>query len=81
MAVNRNEVNNADATSFSYRSSIEDFGDLSVFYGIDELDAQGAMLVDAKGKPIVLRLGDRGNFELRSDKKSWKVESGFVKSL
>jgi hypothetical protein len=81
IAINRNEVNNADATAFSYRSSIEDFGDLSVFYGIDELDAQGAMLVDAKGKPLVLRLGDRGNFELRSGKKSWKVESGFLKSL
>lgn len=80
IAVNRNEVNNADATAFSYRSSIEDFGDLSVFYGIDELDAQGAMLVDANGKPLVLRLGDRGNFELRSDKKSWKIESGFVKN-
>ncbi|MFN8348320.1 MAG: M14 family zinc carboxypeptidase [Spirosomataceae bacterium] len=79
IAVNRNEVNNADATAFSYRSSVEDFGDLSVFYGIEELDAQGAMLVDAQGKPIVLRAGDRGNFELRSDKKSWKIESGFVK--
>ncbi|MDF7816572.1 M14 family zinc carboxypeptidase [Runella sp. MFBS21] len=81
VAINRNEVSNADATAFSYRSSVEDFGDLSVFYGIDELDAQGGTLVDAKGKPIVLRLGDRGNFEIRAGKKGWKIESGFVKSL
>lgn len=81
VAINRNEANNGDATGFSYRSSVEDFGDLSVFYGIEEIDAQGAQLLDLKsGKPVVLKLGDRANFELRSDKKNWKVDNGFLKN-
>lgn len=83
IALNRNEVNNATATGFVYKASIEDFGDLSVFYGIEELDAQGAFLKDANGKSLLLKAGDKADFELRHDKKSggWKIENGFAKSL
>jgi hypothetical protein len=80
IALNRTEVNSADAKSFTYKSSIEDFGDLSVFYGIEEIDAQGALVLDNQGKPLVLKLGDRATFELRSDKRKWKIENGFLKN-
>ena len=79
IALNRNEVSNKYATDFEYKMSVEDFGDLSVYKGIEELDAQGAMLVDKNGNPIILKLGDSSDFELRSDKKIWKVEHGFLK--
>ncbi|MCU0340837.1 MAG: peptidase M14 [Spirosomaceae bacterium] len=78
VALNRNEINSADAKSFSYKSSIEDFGDLSVFYGIEEIDARGAFLTDNNGKPLVLKLGDKADFELRSDKNTQKIVNGFV---
>ncbi|MFN4147159.1 MAG: M14 family zinc carboxypeptidase [Runella sp.] len=79
IALNRNEITNDSATGFSYQSSIEDVGDLSVFYGIEELDAQGAFLTDANGKPFLPKLGDKADFELRSEKKTWKIENGFLK--
>jgi len=83
IALNRNEANNTTATGFFYKSAIEDFGDLSVFYGIEELDAQGALLQDAKGQSLLLKAGDKADFELRHEKKSggWKIENGFVKGL
>ena len=36
-----NEKNNADATSYTLESSIEDLGDLSTFFGIETFDGSG----------------------------------------
>jgi hypothetical protein len=41
IGINLDEVNNADATAFEFKSTIEDMGDLSTFWGIKELDANG----------------------------------------
>lgn len=45
IGINRHEVNNETATAFSYRSEIEDLGDLSTFHGIEEFDATGSQLM------------------------------------
>ena len=47
IGINHNEVNGKGATSFSYKSSIEDIGDLSTFYGLQEIDATGLTLTPA----------------------------------
>jgi hypothetical protein len=44
----KNEVNNEGAHSFHYKSVINDLGDLSPFYGLDEIDATGLTLVPAR---------------------------------
>ncbi len=48
IGINRHEVSNETATTFSYRSEVEDLGDLSTFHGIAEIDASG-LLVTAVG--------------------------------
>ncbi|WP_266368984.1 M14 family metallopeptidase [Tellurirhabdus rosea] len=45
VGINRNEVNVAGATAFQYRSVVEDLGDLSTFFGIEEIDGNGLTLV------------------------------------
>jgi Zinc carboxypeptidase len=78
VAINHNEVNSKDAKTFSYRSDVEDFGDLSIFYGIEELDAQGAEIVDANGQPVALKLGSAATFELRKNGQTTKkLKNGF----
>lgn len=43
----RNEVNTKGAVAFQYKSIINDLGDLSTFYGLDEIDATGLTLIPA----------------------------------
>ncbi|MEZ0608583.1 M14 family zinc carboxypeptidase [Fibrella sp. WM1] len=54
LGINRYEVNTDSARSFSYRSTIEDLGDLSTFYGLTELDATGLTLTPARLHPDTL---------------------------
>jgi hypothetical protein len=44
LGINLNEKNNKAATDFTIESVIADTGDLSVFWGIEEFDAKGAMI-------------------------------------
>jgi len=55
VGINRNEVNLGNATTFAYRSSVEDIGDLSTFFGIEEIDGTGLTLVPGKVYPTPLR--------------------------
>ncbi|WP_460935330.1 M14 family zinc carboxypeptidase [Spirosoma humi] len=48
VGINYNELNDKSSRQFQYKSSIEDIGDLSTFYGIDEIDATGLTLVPAR---------------------------------
>ncbi len=41
IGINRDEINQNNATTFSIKSSIEDMGDLSTFWGIEEINADG----------------------------------------
>ena len=48
VGINYNESTIKPADSFQYKSSIDDIGDLSTFYGLDEIDATGLTLVPAR---------------------------------
>ncbi len=39
IGINHNEISGKGASSFSYKSSIEEIGDLSTFHGLQEIDA------------------------------------------
>lgn len=66
------EKNNTEATDFGYESVIEEMGDLSVFHGIETLDARGAkirllhefpeMIEKYPDAPQILALGERATF-------------------
>jgi hypothetical protein len=63
VGINRQEVNIDSARSFRYRSTVEDIGDLSTFYGLNEIDATGLRL--KTDRP--LRLGQTASFTLLKD--------------
>jgi hypothetical protein len=64
VGINRQEVNVDSARNFRYHSTIEDIGDLSTFYGLDEIDATGLRL--KTDRP--LRLGQKASFTLIKEK-------------
>jgi hypothetical protein len=53
LGVNLEEKNNSDASDFSVTSVIEDLGDLSVFWGINEIDAEGSLLKSIEAYPSI----------------------------
>jgi hypothetical protein len=53
LGINLEEKNNSSANEFSYKSVIEDMGDLSVFWGIQTLDAKGGLLRPLSDFPII----------------------------
>ncbi|MFC3811646.1 M14 family zinc carboxypeptidase [Lacihabitans lacunae] len=53
LGVNLEEKNNSDASDFSVTSVIEDLGDLSVFWGIKEIDAEGGLLKSIEAYPSI----------------------------
>ncbi len=48
VGINYEEVNDLANRTFQYKSQIEDIGDLSTFYGLEEIDATGLMLTPAR---------------------------------
>lgn len=67
LGINRYEVNVGNAATFGYRSSIDDLGDLSTFFGIEEIDATGLTLAPGKIHPDTLRsLADLKKYKLDS---------------
>ncbi|MFD1142683.1 M14 family metallopeptidase [Larkinella insperata] len=67
LGINRYEVNVGNAATFGYRSTIDDLGDLSTFFGIEEIDATGLTLVPGKIHPQPLRsLTDLKKYKLDS---------------
>ncbi|MGV3559802.1 M14 family zinc carboxypeptidase [Larkinella arboricola] len=67
LGINRYEVNVGHAATFGYRSVIDDFGDLSTFFGIEEIDATGLTLAPGKIHPQSLRsLADLKKYKLDS---------------
>jgi hypothetical protein len=53
LGVNLEEKNNSNASDFSVTSVIEDLGDLSVFWGIKEIDAKGGLLKSIEAYPSI----------------------------
>ncbi|WP_379849497.1 M14 family metallopeptidase [Larkinella bovis] len=67
LGINRYEVNVGNAATFGYRSSIDDFGDLSPFFGIEEIDATGLTLAPGRIYPDTLRsMADLKKYKLDS---------------
>ena len=58
IGINREEVELENRQDFYFKSSIEELGDMSVFYGYEELDAEGMEAVPGKVYPEVFK-----NFE------------------
>lgn len=54
VGINYNEVNDKAAKTFQYKSIIDDIGDLSTFYGLEEIDATGLTLTPAYVYPDTL---------------------------
>ena len=54
VGINHNEVNDKVAKTFQYKSVIDDIGDLSTFYGLEEIDATGLTLTPAYVYPDTL---------------------------
>ena len=80
IGINRREINNETATHFTYRSDIADFGDLSIFHGIEELDAKGALVTDKDGNNITLKPNVSATFLLKKGNEIvFSIENGFVK--
>jgi hypothetical protein len=77
-----NERNNADATHFTLDSRVEDLGDLSIFWGIEEIEAKGMTIRFPKDNPEkfakfnlsdrqkqmeIIRRGDEATFLLEKE--------------
>ena len=60
LAINRDEMPVPQSDTFRETSSIEEIGDMSVFFGTDEIDATGLHLADGQ----ILRLGMPANLDL-----------------
>jgi len=68
LGINRNEVNTANATDFFYRSIIEEYGDLSIYYGTEELDADGLTLEHGRVYPEHFT-----NLSVLNEDKAWSM--------
>lgn len=55
LGINLEEKNNITASEFTHKSVIEDMGDLSVFWGIQTLDAKGGFLRPFVDFPIIAK--------------------------
>ena len=53
VGINQNERGTSDKRDFYFSGEIEDIGDLSTFYGFEEIDCTGMKLEDAKVYPEV----------------------------
>lgn len=64
IGIRLDETNNKGATGFTIRSEIFDIGDLSRFFGYEEIDAKGMLIKGLNEEPISLNLGDKADFIL-----------------
>lgn len=80
LGVNLEEKNNSDATDFSVTSVIEDLGDLSVFWGIKEIDAEGGSLKSIEEYPSLKetykQFGPFPKEILEGEKASFVIDKG-----
>ncbi len=79
IGVRRQEIDNQDFTGFTYKGKIEDIGDLTYFYGYQEIDASG-LQVKISNEDLVPLIGDNANFTLVNDSGEikYQIKNGFV---
>lgn len=61
LGIDRSEVNYDNASNFFYHSKIEDYGDLSIFFGSEAFDATGYTL--EKGKVLDVSFQEMGELD------------------
>jgi hypothetical protein len=75
IGINKEEKEANPWPKYTVKSNIEDIGDLSIFHGIDEIDAAGLELVSEK--PI--QLDQKADFTLVKDNKVvYKIKNGSI---
>ncbi len=74
LGINHHEVNIKESTDYKYRSSVEEFGDMSVFYGYETLDAEGLELASGK----IYTAGDLTKDELEEQQIAELLKQGYT---
>ncbi|MEN8119873.1 MAG: M14 family zinc carboxypeptidase [Bacteroidota bacterium] len=72
IGINYNEKDNADCSNFSIVSEIVDLGDLTYYFGYQEIDANGMTVKrtyasDKEASRQFLNIGDQADFDLTKD--------------
>ena len=77
IGIRRKEVDNEEFTKFKYKGEIADIGDLSYYFGYDEIDANG---LSALTNEKYLLIGNKADFHLvDSDNKIiYHIHNGFM---
>ncbi len=76
IGINHNEENADSARTFRYKSTIEEIGDLSTYYGLEEIDATTLTLTNSTGR--LLKLGQVPTFILKKgDSIKYNLVNGF----
>ena len=78
IGINLTERNMDNATQFSIDSRIEDMGDLSIFWGIKEMDAKGMTLHFPKDYPSELQKFTLSNKQMQMDMLKRGDEATFI---
>jgi Zinc carboxypeptidase len=74
LGINLEEKNSLGASEFTHKSVIEDMGDLSVFWGIATLDAQGGLLRPFSDFPeIAEKLGVQQGFQIEEGEEAYFI--------
>jgi hypothetical protein len=68
LAIDRQEVNRDQATSFYYKSTIDDYGDLSIYSGTEQLEADGYSIEHGKIYPDSFT-----DIKAISEKEAWNM--------
>ncbi len=75
IGINREEIGLDDKQGFYYKSTIEEVGDMSVFYGYEELDAEGMLANPGRVYPEVIESPE----ELNEGRIHQLLSNGFTK--
>lgn len=75
IGINKEEVAAKNVQKFNMKATIEDLGDLSTFYGIEEIEAEGLDLISEKS----LKLNSKPSFSLfNKDELVYQINNGLV---
>jgi len=79
IGIRREEIDNDDFTGFKYKSRIEDIGDLTYYYGYEEIDANG-LKVMISNKDLIPLIGNIADFSLvnSTGETEYLIKNGFV---
>lgn len=77
IGINRTKKFNIEQNEFYYEASIEEIGDLSVFYGINEMNMEGCKIIT----DVELKIDEPANFKVHENGKAkFEIINGVLKS-